>query len=169
MIRSLWKIEFVTTGGTFLLLDVGDFISGEISPKVSQQAETYSAIGAAWGKTQAQGTAVTSLAWSTRRDHDSHAGLRAFCMRHAAAFPGGLSGALRISIEDGEVWNIADASLASSEPMPLAPSGGFRTITSYTATGGSISPASAIPLYPGIPWAWILQDWTALTGDWDAI
>ena len=167
MIQSLWKIEFITAGGTFLLLDFGDFVPSEIGPKVGQQVDSFSAIGAGWAKSQPQGAAVTSLAWSTRRNHASHAELRGFCFRHAASFPTGQAGTLRISIEDGEVWEIADASVAGTEPMPLTPSGGFRTLTGYSATGGRLSPGAAITLYSGIPWSWILQEWDALTTEWD--
>ena len=169
MIHSLWKIEFITTSATYLLLDWGETISGEIAPKVAQQSDSTAAIGAAWSKSRAQGGAVTSLSWSTRRDHASHADLRGFCMRHAAAFPSGQEGTLRLSIEDGEVWEILDATLATSEPMALVPSADFRSITSYGAVGGRITPGAAIPLYPGIPWSWILQDWDALTTDWDGL
>ncbi len=167
MIRSLWNIEFVTTSASHLLLDWGDLISGEISPKVAQQSDQIAPIGAAWSKSRAQGGAVTSLSWSTRRDHASHADLRGFCMRHAAAFPSGQAGTLRLSIQDGEVWEILDTTLATSEPMALVPSADFRTLTSYSATGGRMRPTSELTLYPGIPWSWINQEWDALTTDWD--
>ena len=169
MIQSLWKIEFITAGGTFLLLDWGDFVPSEIGPEVAQTVELTAPIGADWAKTRPQKGAVTSLTWGTRRDHTGHADLRAFVLRHAATFPTGQSGTLRLSIQDGEVWDIPDAAVATTKPAPLVPSGGFRTITSYTASGGGLRPAAAIPLFPGIAWDWILQDWDDLTDDWDTL
>lgn len=169
MIASIWKIEFITASGTFLLLDWGDFIAAEIGPKVSQEAESFAPIGADWGRSRPQGGAQTSLSWTVRRDHASHADLRAACMRHAAAFPSGQSGIIRMSIQNGEVWEIESAALTASEPLPLVPSAEFRTVTSYNAQGGRLKPGEPIALYPGIPWSWILQDWDSITTDWDSL
>jgi hypothetical protein len=48
------------------------------------------------------------------------------------------------------------------------PSGetGVQTLTAYSVVGSELSPLTAITLYAGIPWQWILQDWDDLTGDW---
>jgi hypothetical protein len=165
MIQSLYQIDFITASGTRRLLDIGDLIETDIAPKVAQGADKYSAIGAAWGESQAQGGAMVDLGWSTVRTHASHAELRSFCMRHAASFPSGKTGTLRITISGGETWEISDATLLSSAPMPLVPAASFKTITAYQATGGRMLPVTAITLYSGIPWEFILQHWEAIAAN----
>lgn len=166
---SLYQIDFITAAGVWRLLNVGEEIGGEISPKVSQRAVTYAAIGAAWGASVAEGGAMVALDWQTIRNHASHAALRGFCLRQPASLPYGRSGTLRLAISGGEVWDIADASLLSCAPTPLLPSDGFESVTAYSVSGGKIQPAAAIALYPGIPWEWILQAWNDLPDDWDAL
>jgi hypothetical protein len=167
MIESLYQIDFITTSGTLRLLDVGDWIEADIAPKVSQSAAQYAAIGAAWGETVASGGAMVTVDFSVVKNHGSHAALRDYCMSHAAAFPGGKTGTLRLAISGGDTWDIADATLVSCSPMALLPSGEFETLTAYSATGGQMRPASAIPLYAGIPYEYILQNWEDIATNWE--
>jgi hypothetical protein len=167
MIESLHQIDFITASGTQRLLDIGAIVEREPSISIKQREQAYAPIAAPWGENQALGGAMVSLSWTAVRNHTSHADLHSFCMRHAASFPSGETGTLRVTVSGGEVWDIADCVLSSSEPMPLQSSGSFETVTGYAASGGAMTPAVAITLYAGIPWAFILQDWDDLTGDWD--
>ena len=158
MIASLWQIDFISDPAIYRLLDYGDLIDGEVAPKVAQQADTISPIGARWAKgTAPTSGAVVNLSWTVQRNHESHQALRAFCLRHVAQFPAGKVGALRLSIEDGEVWDITDCVIGSSEPMPHIQSGGFSTLTSYSATGGKLVPVSGLAQIPGTPHSWIMR------------
>jgi hypothetical protein len=167
MIRSLWQIDFTTAAGTTRLLSVGDGIAEEIRPRVAAPATQYAACGADWGGTEADGGALTSMGFTVRRGHESHAALRGWCMRHASLFPGTMTGTLTLTIDGGETWAMDKATLSTTEPAPLVESGGFKTITTYAATGGRLLPVSEIDLYPGIPWEFINQSWEDLTDDWE--
>lgn len=168
MVSSVWKLEFVSAAGTLLLLDYGDDLDEELAFDTEQSVGTYKPIGAGWGEASAEGGAMTSLSWTVRRSHASHAALRAFCLRHPALMPYGQTGALRVSIQGGETWEIEDCALASSKPQPLT-TGPFRSLTVYQATGGRMVPVSAIELYVGIPWEFILQNWEDITTNWEDI
>lgn len=167
MIQSLWQIDFITPSGTFRLLDHGDYIAEELSFPVSQRTSQYLPIGSEWADSVGDGNASVSITWTRRRDHENHADLRSAVLRSAATFPSGLSGTLRIAVLDGETWDIERATISQSTPSPLVPSGGFRSVTSYAATGGRMVPAAPIDIYSGIPWAFVHQDWTdPALGDW---
>ena len=139
MIESLYQIDFITPTGTLRLLDVGDMIEADIAPKVSQGAAQYAAIGAAWGETVAAGGAMVTVDFSVAKNHASHAALRGYCMSHAATFPSGKTGTLRLAISGGDTWDIADAILVSCSPAPKIPSHAFETLTAYSFHGGAMT------------------------------
>jgi hypothetical protein len=169
MIESLHQIEFITASGTRRLLDIGAIVSGAPVIAVQQSVERYSAIGADWSEAFASQGADATITWTAVREHASHATLHAFCIRHAADFPSNQTGALRLTISGGEVWEMKNTVLASSAPLPLPESGTFETITAYNAAGGEMLPVSTLTLYAGIPWKWINQSWPALTGTWSSL
>lgn len=166
MIESLHQIDFITAAGTLRLLDIGAIVEAAPVITVKQQEQRSSGIGAEWSENQALGGADASMTWTAVRDHTSHADLHSFCMRHAASFPSGKTGTLRVTISGGEVWDIETTVLSSSAPLPLAGSATFESVTAYAAGGSRMVPAAALTLYAGIPHVFILQDWAALTGDW---
>jgi hypothetical protein len=169
MIESLHRIEFISPSGTLVLLEIGEIVPSAPVVTVQQREERYYPLGAQWSEARAMGGTETAVTWQSVKDHTSHALLHSFCMRHAAALPSGQTGTLRMTISGGDVWDIMDAVVVSSSPLPLAESGTFETVTSYSAAGGRMVPAAAISLYAGIPWEFILQDWDSLTGEWDAL
>jgi len=169
MIESLHQIDFITAAGTRRLLDIGAIVSGAPVIAVQQTVERYSAIGADFSEADASKGADATMTWTAVRNHASHAALHGFCIRHAAEFPSNQRGALRMTISGGEVWEMRNSVLASSSPLPLPESGTFETITAYHAAGGEMMPVSVLPLYAGIPWRWINQSWTALTGTWSSL
>ena len=167
MIQSIYTVDFITAAGTLRLLTAGDVIESDISPTVSQGAARYAAIGAGWGESVAEGGAMVTVDFSAVRNHASHAALRGYCMSHAATFPSGKTGTLRLAIDGGDTWEISDATLVSCAPMPKLPSHAFETITAYSVTGGQILPVTAITLYAGIPFEFILQNWEDITSNWE--
>ncbi len=140
MIQSLYQIDFLTASGTTRLLSYGDYISDEISAKVAQAATQYRPLGAAWAETVAAGGATVSVAWTRREDHANHAALRSYCLRTAATSPAssGSTGTLRLAVQGGERWDIADCTITSCEPAPLV-GFRFRTVTSFQALGGAMT------------------------------
>ncbi len=152
MTSSLWQIEFFHAAGSIRLLDYGDFLAEELAPEVTGPASQWSELSTPWGGSAAQAGATTALAWTVRRDHASHAAVRGFCMDHAAAFPTGLTGILRLSVEGGEEWDLPDVVLTRSTPRPLVTAPVPRSLTAYTATGGQLNPATLIDTFPGLPW-----------------
>ena len=167
MLASLYQIDFVTAAGTLRLLDSGAEVEQEISPKVSQGAARYASIGAAWGETVAEGGAMVTVDWTAVKDHASHAALRDYCMGHAASLPSGKTGTLRLAITGGGTWEISDATLVSCAPTPYLPTSSFETITAYSCTGGQMLPVTAITLYAGIPFEFILQNWEDISTNWE--
>lgn len=166
MIQSIWQIDLINASGTTRLLDYGDLITDELAITVAQSAKQYSAIGSTRGETQSMGNAFVNVTWQRQKNLASHAAARNACLRTAADDSTRKTGALCISVQGGESWNIYDATVTSTSPLALQGIG-FRTVTSYQAIGSRMQPAAALTLYAGIPWDWILQDWDDLTGDWD--
>lgn len=169
MIKTLYQLDFITASGTLRLLDSGARVTEEIAPKVSQGAATYAAIGAAWGETVAEGGAMVTVDFSVVKNHASHAALRDYCMSHAASFPGCQTGTLRLTITGGGTWEISDATLLSCAPMPKLPTSEFETLTAYSVTGGQMLPVTALTLYAGIPYEFILQNWENISTNWEAL
>lgn len=169
MIETLYQIDFISGGESIRLLDIGTIVESDPVISVKQQEKRYAPLGAAWGASRALGGAQAAVQWTMVRNHASHAALHSYCLRHAASMPSGKTGTLRVTISGGEVWDIHDTVISSSSPQPLSGSAAFETVTAYTASGGRMVPGAAIPLYAGIPWDYILQDWDSLTGNWDAL
>ena len=168
MISSVYQIDLINPAGTHRLLDFGDVLADELKFSVSQQVSEYSPIKSPWGETSDEGAAIVSLAWERRQNHASHAAARNFCLRTAAGTATRKTGTLRLTVQDGETWDIEDATVSSSAPAALV-SGGFRTLTAYNAAGGEMTPAAALTLYAGIPWNWTLQNWEAVTDQWQTL
>lgn len=168
MIYSLYQIDLITASGTRRLLDYDDILSEEIRFSVEQGVSQYTPIGASWGETSGNGAAFVSLSWERRQTHASHAIARSFCLRTAAGVGVRETGTLRVSVYGGESWDIADATVSSSSPAALI-SGGFQTVTAYNTAGGTMIPAAALTLYAGIPWDWTLQNWDAITNQWQTL
>ena len=169
MIASLYQLDFIHASGTLRLLDVGEMLLAELEIKVSQAADRYAPIGAAWSDSAAKGGAQSDLSWGVVRNHASHAALRGYCFSQSAAIPSGKTGTLRVAIEGGGTWEIASVTMTSSSTIPRVPSPWFETVSSYTVTSGKMVPVTAITLYPGIPWDFILQNWESLTGNWETL
>lgn len=167
MLESLYQIDFITASGSLRLLNIGDLIEADIAPKVTQGLARYAPIGAAWGETVAEGGAMVSVDFSVTKNHASHAALRGYCMSHAASFPSGRTGKLRMTISGGATWDIADATLVSCSPLALIPSDSFETLTAYSATGGRMMPITEIPLYHGILYDFIRQNWETINTNWE--
>ena len=169
MIQSLYQLDFITADGTLRLLDSGAAVEQEIAPKVSQGAARYASIGAAWGETVSEGGAMVTVDWTAVKNHASHAALRDYCMSHAATFPSGQTGKLRLTITGGGTWEISDATLLSCAPAPYLPTSSFETITAYSVTGGQMLPVTSLTLYAGIPYEFVLQNWENISTNWEAL
>lgn len=168
MISSVYQIDLITSAGTQRLLDYGDILADELKFSVEQSVSQYAPIHSAWGETSGDGAAFVSVSWERRQAHASHAAARTHVLRSAAGTAWRQTGTLRVSVQSGEVWDIADASISSSAPAALI-SNGFRTLTAYNASGGRMTPAAALTLYAGIPWDWTLQNWDAVTDQWQTL
>lgn len=165
MLVSLWQIDFIGTS-TLRLLNYGDLIQADVAPAISQRVSEYAAIGAAYGETYAEGGALIRVDWQVLREHASHADLRSFTFRHAAAFPSGQTGILRMTTQGGDTWELSAASLSSCSPMPTRDEGDFATITAYSATGGALV-ATQISMYEGITWPAIPNAWNTISSNWE--
>lgn len=165
--ESFYQIDFVSGGVSTRLLEIGAIVPSGVEISVKQGEQKSRAIGAEWSENLATGGADTVITWTMVKDHASHAALHGYCLRHAASLPSGKTGVLRVEVSGGEVWELQGAVVTSSAPMPLIDSAAFETVTAYSCSGGELMPVTALTLYAGIPWQWILQDWDNLTADWD--
>jgi hypothetical protein len=168
MVSSLYQIDLINSAGTLRLLDYEDVMSEDLKFSVEQNVSQYAPIDSRWGETSGDGAAFVSVSWERRQAHASHAAARSHVLRSAAGTAWRQNGTLRISVQSGEVWDIADASISSSSPAALV-SNGFRTLTAYNATGGRMTPAAALTLAAGMRWDWTLQNWDAVTDQWQTL
>ncbi|MDP3851961.1 MAG: hypothetical protein Q8Q59_15775 [Luteolibacter sp.] len=157
MLVSIYQIDFIdtATGGSTRLLSTGELLDKMIDFSFSQQAEGYASIGSDWGKSQALGGARRPLEWTRQCEHAHHAAAAAWCIRHPAGLPFTRPGKLRVTIQDGETWDLLDAVLLSASARPDK-GGDFATLTSYKAEAGKTLPVYGLAHYAGIPHAWIL-------------
>jgi hypothetical protein len=169
MIQSFYTVDFVTDNVSMRLVSPGDVIEADITPSVSQGATRYSSIGADWSERRANGAADSEVSFGVIVRHASHAASRSYCLRNAASLPSGETGVLTIAVEGGETWKMQDAVMIAVAPLPRVPSSSFQTISNYSFVGTQLAPVTALTLYAGIPWIWILQDWDDLTGEWDEL
>ena len=168
MITSSYNIFFTSAAGTRQLLGVGDMIEDEITPKVTQKSSQYAAIGAGWGEAAAEGGAMVTVDFTVRKDYASHAVLRSACLFAAASFPASETGTLRIEVVSGDTWDILNSVIVSSNPIPYL-LGGFRTLQSYSVTGGKMIPAAPLTGSFGSPhWEWPTLTWENITTPWNS-
>jgi hypothetical protein len=151
MIATPYQIDFLQASATLCLMEIGETVAEGPVLFVKQADDRYTPTGAEWSQGRAAGEAQTSLAWTAVRSHASYAAMQAFCLSHAASFPSGKTGTLRVSIPLGEKWDIEQAVLSSSDPLPLMASGGFQTVTAYRATGSEITLHEGMPSPPVMP------------------
>jgi len=166
MISSLYQIDFAHSAGSLRLVDFGEKLTGEIEIHATQRAATYAPINAAWGESAALGGAMCDFTLGVIRDHASHAAARGACFSNTAAIPNGKTGTLTLSVQGGQTWQMASVSILSATTIPRVPSATFETITTLTFSGGKLLPTTAIDLYSGIPYEFILQTWGSLSGNW---
>jgi hypothetical protein len=153
MIESIHQIDFISSAGTIRLLDIGAIV--EEMPKIDwkQRTQENYPILSPWAEGQALGGASVAVSWTAVRSHSSHADVQS----------------LRITISGGETWDIQNATIISSSPQPLMSSAGFESVTSYQASGARTIPATSLTLFEGIPWDWTLQNWDAVTNQWQSL
>jgi len=168
MIQSIWQIDLINASGTTRMLDYGDLIADELKFSVEQDAARHSPIGGYWGETAAGLSSFVTVGWERRQTHASHAAARNACLRAVAGTGTRATGTLRVAVQSGETWDIEDATVFSSAPQPLL-TGTFHTLTAFQAVGGRMTPYAALTLYAGIPWDWTLQNWDAVTDQWQTL
>lgn len=167
---SIWQIDFITTkGASCRLLSYGDEMVDALQMSVEQTGSTFSSIGGQWGSASNEGAARTSLAWSRMVSHASHVAAYTYTQTFAALFPLAQDGKLRISIQNGPVFDHFDALISALPTAPKTDTAGFDTDTIFRATTGRSVPVSGLPLTPGLPFSWILPTWGAITTPWGSL
>jgi hypothetical protein len=156
LIKSIWKIEFITDNGTvFPLLDYDDEINGEPSFPVFQQAGASATTGGAWSGPFGSGSARRPVTWARRKYHASAVAARVFMQVHPAKMPLNLDGKIRVGLANDEaVMDHLDAAFLSAEPIILEGVGGFATLTTYRVEVGPPSPVFGLGGH-GIPITWM--------------
>lgn len=139
MIASLFQVDFLQGEKSVRLLSPGDTLLADPEVAITQAADAYTPIGAAWGESAARGAAITSMTWSVVRTHASHAAARAACLASAGRMPSGNGGTLRITITEGDACEISGVTFLTSATSLRVPCSGFQTITAYTVQGGAMA------------------------------
>lgn len=137
-ICSLWKIEFVVTQGanagwTYTLLDFEDKQEEnepQFSPSQGNAAST--AIDFSHGSNYALGGTQTQLTWTRWRTYDEPQHGRAIAQHEIATFPFGQQGFIRMTIEDGAVWEYESSVVISPVPSYVQ----YDLLMTYTAQLG---------------------------------
>lgn len=139
MLASIYKIDFIaTTGGaTTALLAWGDWIDREIEWPMLAQSQTYSAIGAQWGKARGMGGARRPIDFARYAEHASHAAAAAYCLSHPASLPTMTPGKIRVSVNAATpiIYDLMDAVITEAIAR-MSHEGDFATLTSYHIEAG---------------------------------
>lgn len=139
MIASLFQVEFLQGEKSVRLLSPGDTLLAEPEVAITQAADAYTPIGAAWGERSARGAAITSMTWSVIRNHASHAAARAACIAGTAGMISGSGGTLRVTIAGGDVCEISSVDFLTSATSLRVPCSGWQTISVYSVQGGAMA------------------------------
>lgn len=147
------RLTWVATGR--VLLDIGNETADDIVPSAEQAVTNYVPIGARWGRANGEGGARRPIEFSRRVIHASRADAIAFVWTHPTQLLAMGSGKIRVDIEDGPSFELADATMLSVVPRLHAAAGNI-TITEYRLTAGEMRPVANFPTVPGLPIAWQL-------------
>lgn len=175
MICSIWKIEFLpTSGAPVVLLDYGDIMEGEPEFETAQSNASSSPIFHAYGSNFALGGAQNPSSWSRRRSYTSNATARTVGMLERQSFPWGQQGSIRVSIENGTVWDYAKSTLLSMTASYPTSARGGRLMMIYRAQLGKPKfTAGQLPAGTPAKWPYLTIDnaanWEDLNDDWQTI
>lgn len=141
MIASIYKMEFTTSNGSaYTMLSWGDWIDKLIEFPMQNQVQTFSAIGAQWGKARAMGGARRPVDWTRMVTHASHAAAAAYCLSHPGDLPFTTPGKLRVYVYAGAttapiIYDLMDAVIVAIVPR-MTNEDEFATLTSYRVEAG---------------------------------
>lgn len=113
MIKSLWKIEYVTAASTSLLLDHGDMIMEELLIGGQQSTAVSAPIFQKFSSSFPLGGASTTCNWTRIRQVNRP---RTTATREYNAFPWGVTGYLRVTILDGDAFVYLRSSIKGISP-----------------------------------------------------
>lgn len=113
MIKSLWKIEFVTASGTHLLLDHGDYISEEVKIGGNQSTAVSAPIFQKFASSFPLGGMACTTQWTRIREVTRP---RTTATREHNAFPWGVAGYVRVSILEGDAFVYLRSSIKGISP-----------------------------------------------------
>ena len=123
------------------------------------------AMGDRWSSPNDLGGQTNRVSFSTTRTFSTAAEALLFCTDYDALTP--RSGILVIEALSGDtVIGTRHMQSAVMDPPSRSINGCTATLT-YSISGGEIKPGSAITLFAGIPWNWILQPWGSVTSNWE--
>jgi hypothetical protein len=118
MIRSLWKIDFVTAAATYTLLDYGDDMDGEPEFSHNQNTVVSAPIFLAFASAYPLGGAASQLSWTRIR---KIARPRSAGMFEAAVMPWGQTGYLRVAVKNDRAMVYTRSAVTSVVPAPRIP------------------------------------------------
>jgi hypothetical protein len=170
MTSSIHQIDFIPDDGsaTVRMLDYGDRMQNPLTFPVSVSTDAYAPIGSTYGVSIPKWGARVAVEWGRRKSHASHADAASYAMRHPASIPYMATGKLRIAVQAGETWDFLDAVILGCSSTQ-AFSGNFASMTNYRTESGDKVPVYAISLFQGIRFDWVLQNWNAVTNNWNAL
>ncbi len=131
-ITSIWKISWIpTSGSTLILLDLGDLTTSEPTRSAQQNNAETGAIFVPDASNIPLGGTSRSFSWNRVR---STSDPRSLAMQDEALFPWGTTGKIRVEVKDGIIINYErSAVLGISPSYVLAPD---RLIQAFDARLG---------------------------------
>ena len=159
MIVSIYQLDFIAAanGSVTNLLAIGDDIEREIEWPMQNKTETFSPIGARWGKGRSLGGARTVISFGHYMEHASHAAAAAYCLTRPTLLPILAPGKIRVTISDSTpmVFDMLDAVIIAAIAI-ASPVGEFASYTTYRLEAGKLVPVSGLTYFAGMPHSWIL-------------
>lgn len=129
--------------------------------------DSYQILGGPYNERQDMGNVAFRISFSTTRLFSSPAEAQLWSTDYEAYFP--RSGTLVLdAIAVGGTATTRHLLNAVVDP-PQRSVVGASVLLQYSAEGGEIVPAAALTLFPGITWKWVLQNWEAVSSQWQTL
>jgi hypothetical protein len=153
---SPYSIDLISdTGQTERLLDAGDEIGDPLEFSIRQTVAEHGGNDGEWGGANAHGGCRRMVVLDRVSRHASSAAADTFCQAYPGRFPHGTSGKIRISIPNGQTWEMCDVVVHAVKCRPLPEP--TAVLTTYQIDAGKTVPVSGLDWYAGIPCYWDLS------------
>ena len=141
--------------------------AGDLRIAPVAQMDSWQILGGAYNEREDLGNVAFRISFSTTRVFNTPAEAQLWSTDYEAYFP--RAGTLVLeAIAVGGTATTRHLLNAVVDP-PQRSVVGSSVLLSYSAEGGEIIPASAVTLFPGVHWKWVLQNWESIANQWQTL